>query len=692
MTHQAADNRATQGLASEPPWFQRFARLWVAHGTSTIPQELGLADLDRSGSSARVWTPDLVILSIVAVLTALFGHALAKVKFPGTSHYLTGEQARQIYETAIVATVAFVVWRLRPATVLARMRRALPLFPLLLLWAAGLIATARGLLGFGVNRVLPDIGLVEYSVFVPLVALVIDTREKAIRILAVVFFAGVVETIGFGVLYVFFPYNVLLTNDAWAGKTMYMALFVLPVLARFSLRNRVTPVELVIAATGLALISATAVRSAVLGLAAALLTIVLLVPRARRLVATGLAISAIVLSVGGALMIERIDQLRQQSSPLSRFVADDAASKFSGGRVVAGDAAEGRFSRELVTGERLVAQLGGLVPGQTYTVVFAVKPLQPVATSGFVGNPTGLGWGQQYWTAAPISSWQFFRETLTAKASTDTVGFGTGWGAYAVLFDAVKVMRGRQPGPASLSTGRPSAPTSALPPPPSRPAPSAQPTPVPAPHRGAKSPKPASSKPNRFPHTSQPSLPRQHPAPHPRPASPALPLVTDLGNIAGGTTTGSASNVSWRIAFWANDLKKTLSDPVFGVGFGRPSDFRWHGITYDGRTGSASVFDVIAPHNSFVNLVYRTGLLGLLALLALVVVAALRLVRVLRSETLGAFERALLVGCAAVFVFAAVMASFNEALEAPYMAFFFWVFLGLLLVLPGLFGPPEGSG
>jgi O-antigen ligase len=170
----------------------------------------------------------------------------------------------------------------------------------------------------------------------------------------------------------------------------------------------------------------------------------------------------------------------------------------------------------------------------------------------------------------------------------------------------------------------------------------------------------------------------------------ALPLVTDLGNIGGGigggTTNGSESDVSWRIAFWTHDLKAMLSDPVFGVGFGKPSAFRWHGIIYDGRTGHGT-FDVIAPHNSFVNLVYRTGLLGLLALFALAAVAVRRVVRVLRSGALRTSEQALLVGCAAVFVFAAVIASFNEALEAPYLAFFFWIFLGILLILPGLFSP-----
>jgi len=187
----------------------------------------------------------------------------------------------------------------------------------------------------------------------------------------------------------------------------------------------------------------------------------------------------------------------------------------------------------------------------------------------------------------------------------------------------------------------------------------------------------------------------KHPAPAltkkhaPSPGAP-LPLAADFESTFGGSDA-SGANVSWRLAIWRHMLGKTLHDPALGVGFGHPTNFHWNGVVYDARVGDTSnSFDVVAPHNSFVNLLYRTGLLGFLALIALVAVAALRLVRALRSS-LSPLERGLLIGSAAIFVFTVVMSSFNVSLEAPYMALFFWLFLGLLLTLPSLFRSPPGG-
>ena len=54
-------------------------------------------------------------------------------------------------------------------------------------------------------------------------------------------------------------------------------------------------------------------------------------------------------------------------------------------------------------------------------------------------------------------------------------------------------------------------------------------------------------------------------------------------------------------------LEKTAHDPVFGVGFGRPTNFVWRGMIYYARTGDkTNSQDVTGPHNSFVNMLFRT--------------------------------------------------------------------------------------
>src|SRR5262249_48365419 len=77
--------------------------------------------------------------------------------------------------------------------------------------------------------------------------------------------------------------------------------------------------------------------------------------------------------------------------------------------------------------------------------------------------------------------------------------------------------------------------------------------------------------------------------------------------------------------------------------------------------------------------VYRMGLLGVLPLLAIVGVALVRVGRRLHEQP-AREERSRLVGLTAVFAFAVVVASFNVALEGPYMSMFFWTILGLLLI------------
>jgi O-Antigen ligase len=85
--------------------------------------------------------------------------------------------------------------------------------------------------------------------------------------------------------------------------------------------------------------------------------------------------------------------------------------------------------------------------GHLYTVLFSVKPLAPVVTSGGVGDLSGKGWPAQAWTAAPIVRWQRFRKFLRATSETESLVIYDGTGASRVLVDGLEVLRGRYNGP-----------------------------------------------------------------------------------------------------------------------------------------------------------------------------------------------------------------------------------------------------
>ncbi len=134
---------------------------------------LGFEDTRQRG----VWTPDLVAFSLLVFLTLVGGRVFAKVRLvPGEPVFVT--------EMGVLVIAALAIWRVGLRGLWTRVRRFVPLIPLLLLWLAGAIATLRGLHSYGLRMIQPDIGLVEYSIFIPLTAAVIDTRARAVRLLA----------------------------------------------------------------------------------------------------------------------------------------------------------------------------------------------------------------------------------------------------------------------------------------------------------------------------------------------------------------------------------------------------------------------------------------------------------------------------------------------------------------------------
>ncbi len=602
----------------------------------------------------------------------------------------------------------------------------------------------------------------------------------------------------YGFLWFYDLNSQFLVDDPQVAIALYMGIGVTLVLARLATKSPVTPLEYLLAGAGLVFISLTSVRTSVLALGVSLAVLVVLAPRTGRLLALAIAVASFVLSVGGAILIEKMrPSVSVVTTPIvppvnvgKRYVSDDAGTSFLNGTLVRGDGARGTYARRLAILQPYVAGVTGLRPGRAYTVIFAVRPLSAVVTSGFVGDPTGLRWGQEYWRAAPETRWQFFRKTLRATQTTETLGLEELAGGEEVLFDAVRVLPGRVPGPSGdfvpqnpvlrrgklefddrasafvggTVVGRTAAAGNY-----SRMLQRGERFELPALRglrRGARYPiyfavKPVggsaasgvvgdprglhwgqaswrtSSAPtwHYFKRTlvatkraedlaieelrgprdvlvdvlgvgggvkvppswhfsaaadppAPPPPPPAKPAPAPPPAGPAPtipapksqnPLAHEFSGILGG----GDSNVKWRLAIWKFMLRRSLHAPILGVGFGTPTNFRWRDTVYDARTGSPSDPNYsTGPHNSFVNLLYRTGLLGVLALLAIMVIAFIRVWRALHTASLRRLSQAMLIGSSAAFAMAVGTAFFFVTLEGPYMGMFFWIFLALMLILP----------
>ena len=158
--------------------------------------------------------------------------------------------------------------------------------------------------------------------------------------------------------------------------------------------------------------------------------------------------------------------------------------------------------------------------------------------------------------------------------------------------------------------------------------------------------------------------------------------VSGAVNPQARTDNYQAANSSWRLAFWKQDLRATMRQPLTGVGFGPGANFCFLGLCQDQRF-SREADQISGPHNSYVDVAYRMGLPGIALLVALLVLALVRARRALaRARGAGDEDDLITIRLAiATFLFVAITAFFSVALEGPFIGIFFWVTLALLLVL-----------
>jgi O-antigen ligase len=482
-------------------------------------------------------TVDFALLGVLFVATAVGGRPLTKLH-PLPHVYVT--------ELVVAATIVAAAVRVGVRGVIERCRRAVWVLPLLVYWTAGAIAELRGLRTYGASMTLHDIGLVEYSIFVPLVAVVADTRRRLWGLLAVLAASGLAATVVYAVVYLFYPAIVIGPADnPEAAVGIYLALAGLPVLVRLGQRLWMPPAAIVVAFVALFLLWLTGARTLAAALSMTAVVLVLLAGRRRHVPTLVAAVFGLGLSLGAAL-----------AEPWAVRVTSLVHHRGAGGVIVC--AALAAFA--LVVTPRRAARSGAVA-------------------------------------------------------------------AVAVILATVLV----------VAVGEQS-------------------------------------------HHVQASR---------NPATTGQSIVSSVGDSFNpNAVSGDNANTRWRIAYWRYTVKRTLDEPLLGVGFGTPADFRWSNILYDARVGNgADPNDLTPPHNSFLNILFRTGLVGFVPLVVLVAGAVLRTLRRLRNPS-GAEERFLLLALLGCFCYTTITACLDVALEGPYMSMFFWSMLALLWIVPGSKGRP----
>lgn len=125
------------------------------------------------------------------------------------------------------------------------------------------------------------------------------------------------------------------------------------------------------------------------------------------------------------------------------------------------------------------------------------------------------------------------------------------------------------------------------------------------------------------------------------------------------------SPMDWRMHLWRQAWEGFVNSPVIGQGFG-PRIIK----TFPGE--KPAIYNghwVSGPHNSFLALAFRTGLLGVIPILGMVLFPFVLWLRKWRAVPWLSIS-------VAAFASVASYASFNVCLENPQCGIFFWLFLG----------------
>lgn len=129
------------------------------------------------------------------------------------------------------------------------------------------------------------------------------------------------------------------------------------------------------------------------------------------------------------------------------------------------------------------------------------------------------------------------------------------------------------------------------------------------------------------------------------------------------------SNTTWRMQAWNVAWQKFASHPWWGIGFGKP--------IIDSPVNNVNTYD---PHNSFLALITRTGIVGGVLLIVLLAQTITLYIKEYFRETQAERKDVILI-LFLMFLFMITFAFFNVALENQYQGIYFYFSLaGIYLI------------
>lgn len=153
--------------------------------------------------------------------------------------------------------------------------------------------------------------------------------------------------------------------------------------------------------------------------------------------------------------------------------------------------------------------------------------------------------------------------------------------------------------------------------------------------------------------------------------SPLLQLMAQKKNFADDRPLAiNQNNIVFRLLVWRDMWRELVAEkPIFGFSFGRPQRSKSLEILHWAE-GEWSRDGWIAPHNSFLHMIYRGGIIGLAAVLFILFSLAWMTRDFLRALS---WRGGVLVS---TLIYWIVNAQFGVILEFPYNAILFWTLFG----------------
>lgn len=147
--------------------------------------------------------------------------------------------------------------------------------------------------------------------------------------------------------------------------------------------------------------------------------------------------------------------------------------------------------------------------------------------------------------------------------------------------------------------------------------------------------------------------------------------------------TSSSNNTTWRLYVWKDIIRESMEKPLMGWGFGRKfvpptiKQLNWGGSW---RPEDGGFQD---PHNSYLSVLHRTGLIGLMVFVALI---GTFIARSLKTWFRIDDERArtYILGFLLSIICILGTSTFMVVLEGPYLGMFLWVAMGMIVAVERL--------